>query len=231
MAHYGALHNLGFEIGRNTIKRVLIEHGIDPAPLRRTSWATFLKAHWGAIAATDFFSIEVVTWRGLVRYLVLFVIDLKTRTVMIAGISRSPDGQWVTQLARELSDPESGFQTNVRVLIHDRDPLYTESFETILVSSCVRPVKLPARSPNLNAYAERFVRSIKSECLGQIIPIEEAHLRRAVSEYVDHYHDERNHQGIGNRLVRPVRDSLRATGPIECRKRLGGLLSYYRRAA
>lgn len=104
-----ALHNLGFEIGRNTIKRVLFENGVDPAPLRRTTWSAFLKAHWRAIAATDFFSVEVVTWLGLARYLVLFVIDLNTRTEVIAGISRSPDGQWMKQLARNLKDPESGF--------------------------------------------------------------------------------------------------------------------------
>lgn len=89
----GALHNLGFEIGRNTIKRMLFENGVDPAPLRRTTWRAFLKAHWGAIAATDFFSVEVVTWRGLARYLVHFVIDLKTRSVVVAGISRFPDGE------------------------------------------------------------------------------------------------------------------------------------------
>lgn len=105
----GALHNLGFEIGRNTIKRILIENGIDPAPLRRMSWQTFLKAHWGAISATDFFAVEIITSRGLVRYLVLFVIDLKTRKVVIAGMSPSPDGQWVTQLARNLTDAEGGF--------------------------------------------------------------------------------------------------------------------------
>ena len=227
----GALHNLGFEIGRNTIKRVLSENGIDPVPLRRTTWSAFLKAHWGAIAATDFFSIEVVTWRGLVRYLVLFVIDLKTRTVMIAGISRSPDGEWVTQLARNLTDPESGFLMDSRFLIHDRDPLFTEAFEIALTSSGVRPIKLPARSPNLNAYAERFVRSIKSECLAQVIPFGERQLRRAVKEYTEHYHRERNHQGLGNELINLHLEDYREGGAIECRERIGGLLRHYRRAA
>jgi transposase InsO family protein len=162
----GALYNLGHEICRNTIKRILLENGFDPATYRRRgmSWRTFLKAHWGVIAATDFFTVEVVTWRGLVRYFVLFVIDLKSRRVEITGVSRSPNGQWMTQLARNLTDSESGFLRNARYLIHDRDPLFTKEFAKRLKISGVRPVKLPARSPNLNAYAERFVRSIKSEC-------------------------------------------------------------------
>jgi putative transposase len=162
----GALNNLGHEISRNTIKRILLDNGFDPAKFRRIgmSWRTFLKAHWGVIAATDFFTVEVMTWRGLVRYMVLFVIDLQTRRVEIAGISRSPDGQWMTQLARNLTDAESGFLRTARYLIQDRNPLFTAEFAKRLEIFGVRPVKLPARSPNLNAYAERFVRSIKSEC-------------------------------------------------------------------
>src|SRR5262249_27731138 len=96
----GALSNLGFLVGRNTIKRVLAENGIDPAGRRAMSWKIFLKAHWGSIAATDFFTIEGITWKGLVRYFVLFVIDLKTRRIEIAGIVSSPDGAWMHQVAR-----------------------------------------------------------------------------------------------------------------------------------
>ncbi len=227
----GALSNLGYAVGRNTIKRVLVENGIDPAGQRSMKWSTFLKAHWGEISATDFFTVEVVTWRGLVRYFALFVIDLKTRHVEIAGIVTAPDGLWMSQIGRNLTDCDSGFLQGSRYLIHDRDPLFTRAFEEILESSGIRAVRLPSRSPNLNAYAERFVRSIKSECLAQIVPIGENHLRRAVREYVDHYHDERNHQGTGNRLLRRATDQGRANGPIECRKRLGGLLRYYSRAA
>jgi len=227
----GALSNLGYTVGRNTIKRVLAENGIDPAGRRPTSWKTFLKAHWGAIAATDFFTIEVVTWRGLVRYFVLFVIDLKMRRVEIAGIAASPDGAWMRQIARNLTDGEEGFLLHSRYMIHDRDPLFTKSFRAILESSGVCPVRLPRRSPNLNAYTERFVRSIKSECLAQVIPIGEGHLRRAVREYVEHYHAERNHQGIGNRLIDSVGDDARCGGSIDCRERLRGLLRYYCRAA
>jgi transposase InsO family protein len=227
----GALANLGFTVGRNTIKRVLAENGIDPAGRRPMSWKTFLKAHWGAISATDFFTIEGLTWRGLVRYFVLFVIDLKTRRIEIAGIAASPDGRWMCQIARNLTDIEDGFLLRSRYLIHDRDPLFTQRFREILDGSGVHPVKLPSRSPNLNAYAERFVRSIKSECLAQVIPIGEAHLRRAVREYVAHYHGERNHQGIGNRLIESSVDGSRRDGFIERRERLGGLLRFYSRAA
>ena len=227
----GALSNLGYTVGRNTIKRVLAENGIDPAGRRPTSWKTFLKAHWGAIAATDFFTIEGITWKGLVRYFVLFVIDLKTRRIEIAGIVTAPDGAWMRQIARNWTDSEDGFLLRSRYLIHDRDPLFTKGFREILAGSGVRSVRLPSRSPNLNAYAERFVRSIKSECLAQVIPIGEAHLRRSVREYVEHYHGERNHQGIGNRLIDSSVEESRTTGAIECCERLGGLLRYYRRAA
>jgi putative transposase len=229
----GALYNLGHEIGRNTIKRILLENGLDPAPLRgRTmSWETFLKAHWGAIAATDFFSVEVLTRVGLIRYFVLFVIDLKTRRVEIAGIVRQPDGEWMKQIARNHTDVDDGFLNGVRYLIHDRDPLFTEAFRKLLKPSGAKTVKLPARSPNLNAYAERFVHSVKSECLAKIIPLGERHLRMAIKEYTEHYHFERNHQGLDNQLIEKPSDEPNMGDAVGCRERLGGLLKYYYRRA
>ncbi|MCH7600205.1 MAG: transposase [Myxococcales bacterium] len=227
----GALHNLGHEIGRNTVKRILLENGFDPIQRRGISWETFLKAHWGAIAATDFFSVEVITRSGLVRYFVLFVIDLKTRRVEIAGIVPRPDGAWMSQIARNLTDTEDGFLNGARYLIHDRDPLFTRSFRGVLKYSGVKTVKLPARSPNLNAYAERFVRSIKSECLSQIIPLGERHLRQAVKEFTEHYHVERNHQGLDNELIDDQRGAGSMDGDVEGRERLGGVLNYYYRRA
>jgi len=229
----GALRNLGHEIGRNTIKRILLDNGIDPAPLRSKgmSWETFLKAHWGAIAATDFFSVEVLTRAGLVRYFVLFIIDLKTRRVEIAGIAQQPDGEWMKQIARNLTDADDGFLNRTRYLIHDRDPLFTEAFRELLKPSGVKTVKLPAQSPDLNAHAERFVLSIKSECLAQIIPLGERHLRKAVKEYTEHYHLERNHQGLNNELIEKPRDEPQLDGVVECQERLGGVLKYYYRRA
>ena len=227
----GALCNLGHEIGRNTIKRLLLESGFDPIRKKGISWETFLKAHWGAIAATDFFSVEVITRSGLIRHFVLFVIDLKTRRVNIAGILCQPSGEWMSQIARNLTDFETGFLNETRYLIHDRDPLFTRAFREILKSSGVETVKLPARSPNLNAYAERFVRSIKSECLAQIIPLGERHLRHAVKEYAEHYHVERNHQGLDNRLIDERPNVAGMDSAVVRQERLGGVLNYYERRA
>ena len=233
----GALRNLGHVLGRNTIRRILLEHGLEPAPARgqRMPWKTFLKSHLGVIAATDFFTVEVLTLAGLVRYFVLFVIDIKTRRVQIAGIVRHPHGTWMKQVARNLTDEIEGFLKGTRYLIHDRDPLFTDEFRDVLRAAGVKCLKLPAQSPDLNAYAERFVLSIKSECLSKLVPLGERHLRLAVTEFVDHYHLERNHQGLENRLISmavPFETPVKDNSPIARRERLGGLLSfYYRRAA
>ena len=212
---------------------VLAEHGIAPAPERgkSMSWSTFLKAHWGAIAATDLFTVEVVNPFGLVRYHVLFVIDIATRCVCIGGITSDPNGEWMKQVARNLTDMWDGFLHGKRYLIHDRDPLFTEAVRGLLRDSGVKPLRLPANSPNLNAYAERFVLSIRRECLDRFVPLSERHLRTAVTEYVVHYHTERNHQGIGNELITPLPASANDAGPIVSRERLGGILNYYYRAA
>jgi putative transposase len=229
----GALWNLDHDLGRNTIKRILVDAGLEPAPQRskRTSWKTFLKAHWGAIAAIDFFTVEVLTLRGLARYFMLFAIDLKTRRVHIAGIVHEAYGQWMEQVARNLTDPVEGFLRDMRYLIHDRDPLFTCRFVKILEAAGVESVKLPARSPNLNSYAERFVLSARRESLNKIVPFSERHLCRIVFEYVDHYHGERNHQGLDNRLIEPMPARARNVGPIKCRERLGGVLNFYYREA
>ena len=229
----GALANLGHEIGRNTVKRILLSRGMAPAPERgqHTPWKTFLQAHWDGLAATDLFTVEVLTLEGLKRYLVLFVIELRTRYVHVVGIHPQPDGAWMEQMARNLTDPGEGFLRTSRYLLHDRDPLYTDDFEEILRSSGVSPVRLPARSPNLNAYAERFVRSIKEECLSRVVPLGEGHLRQLVHEYVEHYHWERNHQGLQNQLLRRPPPPVRPASRVARRTRLGGLLNFYHREA
>jgi transposase InsO family protein len=227
----GALHNIGYDVGRNTIKRILLEAGLDPAPERskRTSWSAFLRAHWGAIAAMDFFTVEVVTLAGLVRYHVLFVIDLASRRVEIAGVVNQPHEAWMKQLARNLTDVADGFLREKRYLIMDRDPVFTAAFRSLLLSSGIKSVRLPARSPNLNAYAERFIRSAREECLAKIIPLSETHLREVLREYVRHYHSERNHQGLANILIDP--SNSQGTGRIVRNRRIGGMLNYYYREA
>ena len=137
----------------------------------------------------------------------------------------------MSQIARNLTDCEEGFLNGFGHLIHDRDPLFTKSFREILKSSGVDTLKLPARSPNLNAYAERFVRSIKSECLSQIIPLGEHHLRHVVKEYTQHYHVERNHQGIDNRLIEKPQGEVDMNSAVVRHERLGGVLNYYERRA
>ena len=176
-------------------------------------------------------TVEVLTLEGLKRYLVLFVIELRTRYVHVVGIHPQPDGAWMEQMARNLTDPGEGFLRTSRYLLHDRDPLYTDDFEEILRSSGVSPVRLPARSPNLNAYAERFVRSIKEECLSRVVPLGEGHLRQLVHEYVEHYHWERNHQGLQNQLLRRPPPPVRPASRVARRTRLGGLLNFYHREA
>ncbi len=181
----GALANLGHRVGRSTIRRILKEHGLEPAPQRHTPWSVFLKAHWEAIAAADFFTVEAWTLRGLTRFYVFFVIDVESRRVRIAGITDQPTGEWASRITRSLVD---GFLLKHRYLIHDRDPLFRGDLPALLRSAGVQPVMLPSQSPNLNAYAERFVRSIKEECLSRIVPIGERHLRHAIDEFATHYH-------------------------------------------
>ena len=149
----------------------------------------------------------------------------------IGGITPSPNGQWMKQIGRNLTDHFDGFLRDARYLILDRDPLYTLEFREFLGASGCEVVRLPARSPNLNAYAERFVLSVKSECLNKIIPLSESHLRHVLREYAAHYHEERPHQGLGNRLLNEVPPLSPEDGPIKFRERLGGMLKHYYREA
>ena len=146
------------------------------------SWKTFLKAHWEIIAASDMFTVELWLGRSLVRYHVLFAIDLATRRVEILGIVPEPDGRWMEQVARNATDAFAGFLTGKRYLITDRDSRFTREFRAILEAAGVEVLRTPPRSPNLNAFAERFVRSIKEECLARMIFFSEQQLRTAVSK-------------------------------------------------
>ena len=230
----GALANLGHRIDKITVRNILRRHHIDPAPKRREggmSWAQFIKLHWEVLAATDFFTVEVATWHGLVTYYVLVVMELSTRRVEIAGITPHPTAAYMQQCARQLTEHFDGFLLAKRYLIHDRDSKFTDAFDAMLKDSGVEPVVLPPHSPKLNAYCERFVRSIKEEALGRMIFMGEASLRYALRSYLSHYHAERNHQGLDNQLITPEPEVGRASGPVKRRKRLGGMLSYYYREA
>jgi putative transposase len=165
-----------------------------------------------------------------VTYYVLFFIHLESRRVDIAGITVRPDELWMKQMARNVTMEGCGTLRDCRYLLHDRDSKYTQSFRAIIALGRVEPLVLPACSPNLNAYAERWVRSVKEECLCKVILFGERSLRRALNEYVEHFHAERNHQGKGNVLLFPRRVNTRR-GHVQCRERLGGLLRYYHQEA
>jgi putative transposase len=229
----GALANLGYQVCDQTVGNVLQRHGLLPAPERKrtTTWATFIRIHLALLAGTDFFTAEVLTLRGLVTYYVLFFMHLESRRVDIAGITVHPDERWMQQIARNVTMEGCGELRDCRYLLHDRDAKYTQSFRAIIASGRVEPLVLLACSPNLNAYAERWVRSVKEECLSKVVLFGERSLRRALSDYVEHYHAERNHQGKGNVLLFPRGTSIRRDGPVQCRERLGGLLRYYHQEA
>jgi transposase InsO family protein len=229
----GSLSNLGHEIARSTIAEMLERHGIEPAPerSRKTTWKEFLSRHWELILAADFFTVEVWTRRGLQRFMVLFFIELSTRKVEIVGCASAANGLWMLQIGRNVTDAVDGILNGKRYLIHDRDPLFTAEFLRMLADVGVKSVKLPPRSPNLNAYAERFVRTIKESCLERLVLFGERSLRSAVHEFTRHYLRERHHQGLGNRLILGDNSIEANLGRIRRRVRLGGLLNYYYRAA
>jgi putative transposase len=229
----GALMNLGHDIGRSTIARILKQAGVPIAPKRKgqMSWDEFLGAHWEVMAATDFFTTEVWTIRGLVRYHVLFVIRLATREVKVVGIVPEPNGEWMKQIARNLVDCETGFLLGYKYLIQDRGTAFTKDFRKLLGDSGVRSIRLPRKSPNLNCYAERWVRSAKEMCVDRMIFFGEKSLKHAMSEVEIFYNQERPHQGLENKIIKPDFDEPMEEGDIECRSRLGGLMKYYFRKA
>jgi transposase InsO family protein len=229
----GALTNLGHEVSDQTIGNILKGHGIEPAPERKrqSTWKAFLKSHWDVLGAIDFTTVEVWCKGGLVTFYLLFVMEIATRRVHFAGCTPNPDARWMTQIARNLTDAEDGFLPGMRYVLMDRDGKFCPAFRAILNSSGVQPVLLPPRSPNLNAHIERFHRAIREELLDRMIFFGEVSLRNAVREYMAHFHAERNHQGLGNRIPMPGDDVGRTAGKVECRERLGGLLHYYYRKA
>lgn len=227
----GVLKTLGLKVSHVTVYNVLKRSGLDPAPKRDqlSNWQTFIQSHLDVLGATDFFSVHVWTLRGLVQYSIHFVMDVGTRRVQITRIAPQWDGSIMENIARGLTDYETGFFRNIRYLIMDKDPLYTKAFREILKSSGINIVKLAPSTPYLNAYAERFVQSIKSECLDHLILIGEKSLHRAVSQFLEHYHEERPHQGLGNNLIEFPEQPLNPDkhGLIQTRERLGGLLKLY----
>src|SRR6266850_3476248 len=223
----GALANLGHHLSDETVGNILRRYGIQPAPKRsqNTTWKDFIASHMAVLAGTDFFTVELLTWRGLGTYYVLFFIHLESRRVSLAGLTKHPTAEWMLQMARNATDESSSFLRGQRYLLHDRDTKFCATFLDVLRSSGIRPLALPPRSPNLNAFSERWVCSIRQECLSKLILFGEASLRRALNEYIEHHHFERNHQGKGNLLLFPSPDVPLSpkNRAVRRRGRLGGL--------
>ena len=224
--------NLGHEISDQTVGNILKENGIEPVPERKrqTTWKTFLRAHWDVLGAIDFTTIEVWTKGGLVTFYLLFVMEVATRRVHFAGCTVNPNEDWMKQIARNLTEPFDGFLLGTRYLLMDRDSKFCEVFRNIVKQCDVEPVKLPPRSPNLTPHIERFMRSIKEESLKRMIFFGERSLRNAVKEFCLH-HQERNHQGLENKLIEPGEEVACTEDRVTCRERLGGMLKYYYRNA
>ncbi len=227
----GELGKLGYDIGRSTIRDVLKRKRIPPAPERSkhgSRWRTFLAHHKDEVLACDFFTVETAWLQTLY---VLFFIELGSRRVHLAGCTSSPTSAWVTQQARHLRWKLQDGNVPARFLIHDRDTKFTMTFDTVFRSEDVTIISTPVRAPNANAYAERWVRSVREECLDKVLILGEGHLQRVLTTYVSYYNTARPHQGIHQQC--PIRmESMPRAGLIERRDILGGVIhDYYRPAA
>jgi transposase InsO family protein len=209
---------------------VLKRHHILPAPERdrpHSSWRTFLNHYRTQMLACDFFTIETVS---LQTVYILFFIELSTRRVYLAGCTIRPDSAWVTQQARQVLWQFQDRNQRRRFLIHDRDTKFPRSFETVFAAEGIETVLTPYHAPNANAVAEPWIRSVRQECLGQLLIINQVHLRRVLKEYVDYYNTARPHQGLDQQA--PIQFPRGLTiAPIVCRDVLGGILHDYRRQA
>jgi putative transposase len=222
----GELLKLGLRISPSTVRRLLASAGLEPAPRRHAvSWPSFLRGQAASLLACDFFTVETVTLR---RLYVLFFIELGSRRVHFAGCTPNPSGAWVVQQARNLS------VTNVlewtRFLIHDRDSKFTAAFDEVFRSEGITVIQTPVQAPQANAYAERFVRTVRNECLDWLLIIGRRHLEHVLRIYTQHYNRERPHRGLSLQPPQPGAPAL-PQGDVQRRDRLGGLVHEYYRAA
>jgi putative transposase len=225
----GELAGLGYPVSASSVRRVLRANGIDPAPRRAsTTWASFLRRQASGIVACDFFSVDSV-W--LTRYYVLFFVEIESRRVHVCGITTNPTGPWVTQQARNLAaNFEEGGRV-VRHLIRDRDTKFTRPFDDVWRSIGARVIPTPVRAPNANAFAERWVGTVRRECFDHLLVVGPRHLARVLDTYVDHYNAHRPHRSLGLVPPEPRSRPPRTTPPslkhIDRRNVLGGLIHEY----
>jgi hypothetical protein len=224
----GELKKLGFLASLTTVRNVLDRNGIVPAPVRYGSigWKTMLNHYKDQLLACDFFTVETIFLKTV--YVLIFI-ELGTRRVHLAGITANPDGLWVAQQARQLMWQFVETETNFRCLIRDNDSKYTTAFDTVFESQEIRIVPTPFQAPNANAYAERWVRTVREECLDHLLIISEAHLRRVLLEFIDFYNRRRPHQSLDQQSPIPRAEPL-TSGKVQRRKVLGGIVHDYFRA-
>lgn len=223
----GELHKLGFAISQSSIRNILNRHGIQPAPVRHGSigWKHLMAHYKDQILACDFFTIETI-WLKIIY--VLFFIELGSRRVYLAGVTSNPNQIWITQQARQLVWKLDDNERNLKFLIHDNDTSFSKAFDAVFKSEGFHIVKTPFQAPNANAYAERWVRTVREECLDHILIMNDVHLSRVLMEYIEYYNTARPHQGIEQNTPIPFAHSMH-TGTIERRKILGGIINdYYR---
>jgi transposase InsO family protein len=226
----GELNGLGLRISATTVRKILHEAGIGPAGRRSgVSWRTFLRAQAKSMLAVDFFTIETIALR---RLYVLFFIELGTRRVHLAGCTANPSGAWVTQQARQFTWTLQEQPSRFRYLIRDRDSKFTRDFDAVFASEGIRIVKTPVRAPKANAFAERFVGTVRRECLDWLLILNRRHLEHVLRVFVDHYNTHRPHRSL--HLVPPQAVDRKDSAPsddLKRRDRLGGLIHEYSYAA
>jgi transposase InsO family protein len=225
----GECAKLGTKVSATSVRNILRRHGLGPAPRRGgPSWAEFLRSQAAGVLACDFFTVETL---ALTRMYVLFFIELERRVVWLGGVTAHPTGEWVTQQARNLTMALAEGSTRITLLVRDRDAKFFGSFDAAFEADGVRIVKTPVRAPRANAYAERWVRSVRAEYLDWILIWNRRHLERVLSAYVAHYNLARPHRGLGLEVPVAPEELPRPTGPIERVDVLGGLIHEYQRAA
>jgi transposase InsO family protein len=230
----GEARKLGVSVSATSVRSILRRHGVGPAPRRSSPrWVEFLRAQAVGTLATDFFTVETIT---LTRLYVLFIVEVERRQVHLAGVTAHPTGAWVTQAARNLLMDLGDQADQIRFLVRDRDAKFTASFDAVFAGAGVEVVKIPPRAPRANAYAERWVRTVRVECLGWVLIRNHRHLQRVLTAYLEHYNTARPHRGLGLDMpISPLVDdrggSVEVGGPIERVDVLGGLIHEYRRAA